>query len=372
MAKDTKAAMRNFFKKNVKKNAEHQHVSIWLDTGMPHFNKAISGKYTGGFPCGRITEIFGWESSGKTYVATQAMIACQKMGGIAIFMDHEKSFDSQLAAKCGLNVGDDGNWIYQHPKTFEESIIYAGNIIKQIRDEKIIEPETPITLVFDSLASMIPKQLYEKMMNKADGKKSKKDDVNMNDNTALARCTSTYFPTLASWASDFNVCMLFLNQCRQDIGVVFGDNTKAAGGKSPAFYASLRIQLSKAQIKDKGTNERVGDVVTAKAIKNKVAPPFKTASWNFYYDTDIGIDSTESLVDHMLAIGYLKKDSAGKILLNEKSYSRKNIIDNFKLIEKHRIVELLEKWHIENAEKADAAMDMDKEDIPEEEPETEE
>ncbi len=73
----------------------------------------------------------------------------------------------------------------------------------------------------------------------------------------------------------------------------------------------------------------------------------------------------------MLAIGYLKKDSAGKILLNEKSYSRKNIIDNLKLIEKHRIVELLEKWHTENAEKADAAMDMDKEDIPEEELEEE-
>ncbi|GAA0352995.1 hypothetical protein L9H26_19090 [Morganella psychrotolerans] len=368
MAKDTekdkKAKMGSFFKKHVKKNAEQQHVTVWLDTGLPHLNKAVSGSYSGGFPCGRVSEVFGWESSGKTYIATQAMISCQKVGGIAIFMDHEKSFDSKLAEKCGLDVGENGNWIYQHPKNFEESIAYAGNICRTIREEKIIDPETPITLVFDSLAFMIPKQIQEKMTNKANGKESKKDDLNMNDNTALARCTAAYFPTIASWASDYNVCVLFLNQCRQDLSVTFGDNTKAAGGKTPAFTCSVRVQLSKAQIKDKTTHERIGDVVTAKVIKNKVAPPFKTASWNFYYDTDIGIDSTESLVDHMLLIGYLQKNSSGRIMLGDKAYSRSDVIASFKKMPNDKIVSLLERWYKDNAEAADSATEMNDADKP--------
>ncbi|MDC9581913.1 hypothetical protein PSI15_10105 [Xenorhabdus sp. PR6a] len=347
--------MKKFFKSKVKFNAKQQHVEVWLDTGLPHLNKAISGKYNGGFPCGRIVEIFGWESSGKTYIATQAMISGQKAGGISMFMDHEKSFDSLLAEKCGLNVGEDGNWIYQQPETFEESLEYASYIVKEIRDGKIIPPTAPIVLVFDSLATMVPKQIFEKFANKASGKATKKDDLNMNDNTALARCTSSHFPALSQWASKYNVCMIFLNQCRQDLSVTFGDNTKAPGGKAPGFAASVRVQLSKSQIKE-GT-ERVGDVVTAKIIKNKVAPPFKTASWSFYYNTEIGIDATESLVDHMLAVGYLKKNDSGRILLGEKAYSRKEVVENFKKLPTEKIIELLEKWHTENAEIADAAMD---------------
>ncbi|PHM69544.1 recombinase [Xenorhabdus sp. KJ12.1] len=351
----TNDALKKFFKSTVKSNAKQQHVKVWLNTGLPHLNKAVSGKYSGGLPCGRIIEIFGWESSGKTYIATQVMKSAQQAGGVAIFMDHEKSFDSLLGEKCGLNVGDDGDWIYQQPETFEESIEYSASIVKAMRDSKVIKPEAPIVLVFDSLASMVPNQIFQKFENKASGKGKDKDNLNMNDNTALARCTSSHFPALAQWANKYNVCMIFLNQCRLDLGVTFGDNTKAPGGKAPAFYASVRIQLSKAQIKEGA--ERIGDVVTAKVIKNKVAPPFKTASWSFYYDTDIGIDSTESLVEHMLNIGYLQKNASGRILLGDKAYSRKEVIENFKKLPTEKIIELLEKWHTENAEIADAAMD---------------
>lgn len=360
-------ALKDFFKTTVKKNAVQQQVNIWLDTGMPHLNKAISGNYRNGFPCGRIIEIFGWESSGKTYIATQAMIAAQKAGGIAIFMDHEKSFDAGLAAKCGMNVGEDGDWIYQQPETFEESIEYSSYIVKQIRESKVIKKEAPIVLVFDSLASMVPKQIFDKFEKKANGKATDKDNLNMNDNTALARATSANFPALSQWASKYNVCMIFLNQCRQDIGVVFGDNTKATGGKAPAFYASVRIQLGKSQIKD--GKDRIGDIVTANVIKNKVAPPFKKASWNFFYDTDIGIDSMDSLIDHMLAIGYMKKNASGKIMIGEKSYSRKDAVEMIKRIEKDKLVDSLEKWHEDNKEAADAAMEGEKVEEVEEESE---
>ncbi|PHM52346.1 recombinase RecA [Xenorhabdus hominickii] len=361
MAKNS--ALKDFFKNTVKKNAEQQHVKIWLDTGMPQLNKAVSGSYRNGFPCGRIVEIFGWESSGKTYIATQAMIAAQKAGGVAIFMDHEKSFDSGLAEKCGLNVGTDGDWIYQQPETFEESIEYSSYIVKTLRDSKAIKPDAPIALVFDSLASMVPLQIFQKFEKKANGKATDKDNLNMNDNTALARCTSSHFPALAQWANKYNVCMIFLNQCRQDIGVVFGDNTKAPGGKAPAFYASVRIQLGKSQIKE--GSERIGDVVTAKVIKNKVASPFKNASWSFYYDTDIGIDAIDSLVDHMMKIGYLKKNTSGKILIGEKTHSRKEVVEIFRQLDKAKIVDLLEKWHGDNAEFADAAMDGSKPEVEE-------
>ena len=110
-------------KKRIGGNDEIQKVEQWLDTGFPPLNEAVSGDLEGGLPCGRIVEIFGPPSAGKTFLATRAMIAAQKVGGIAVFLDHENSFDVGLAEVMGLQSDEDeGNWVYKQPDTFEDAI----------------------------------------------------------------------------------------------------------------------------------------------------------------------------------------------------------------------------------------------------------
>ncbi|MEI6957254.1 recombinase RecA, partial [Klebsiella pneumoniae] len=153
------------------------------------------------------------------------------------------------------------------------------------------------------LASMVPNSKAEKFDKMAEGTAKDKDQLNMNDNTALARATSANFPTLALWARKYNACIIFLNQVRTKIGVMFGDPTTSPGGDSPKFYASVRIRLGASVMKD--GKDKIGQDVGAECIKNKVPPPFGKCSWKFYFDPTRGLDVIESLVEHMLEEGYL-------------------------------------------------------------------
>ena len=239
-----KSALALALKKKIGSNDEIQKVSHWIDSGFPPLNKAISGRYDGGFPCGRIVEVFGPPSAGKTFLATAAMVSAQKQDGLAVFLDHENSFDVGLAVANGLNADeDDGQWVYKQPDTFEDSVELIGTILKLVRDEELIPEIAPICIVADSLASMVPNSKAEKFDKMAEGTAKDKDQLNMNDNTALARATSANFPTLALWARKYNACIIFLNQVRTKIGVMFGDPTTSPGGDSPKFYASVRIRL---------------------------------------------------------------------------------------------------------------------------------
>jgi protein RecA len=326
MAKSPLAAL---LKKKIGDNDEIQKVKYWIDTGFPPLNKATSGSYNGGLPSGRIVEIFGPPSAGKTFLSTKAMASGQKQGGIAVFFDHENSFDVGLAEANGLNANeDDGVWVYKQPDTFEEAIEMTGIILKNVRDEKLIPDEAPIVIVYDSLASMVPRQKAEKFEKMADGTAKDKDELNMNDNTALARATSANFPTLAMWARKYNACLIFLNQVRTKLGVMFGDPTTSPGGDSPKFYASLRIRLGGGQLKD--GKERVGQRVGAECIKNKVAPPFQKCEWNYYFDPARGLDVVESLVEHMLEEGYLPKNSSGRVEIGDKKYTKSQIVDLYR------------------------------------------
>ena len=151
-------------KKAVGANDKIQQVELWLDTGFPPLNHAISGRYDGGVPANRIIEIFGPSSSGKTLIATQVMASAQRAGGVAAFFDHENSFDAGLGQKYGLNIDEDlGQWIYRQPETFEEAIDLTGTIMKTVRDNKLIPADAPLCFVFDSLASMVPKSKAEKL-----------------------------------------------------------------------------------------------------------------------------------------------------------------------------------------------------------------
>lgn len=289
-------------------NDESSTVTQYLDTNFPPLNYGSSSNWGHGLPVGRIIEIAGPPSSGKTAIATNVMAAAQKQGGIAAFMDHERSFSVALAPKLGLDITP-GRFIFKKPRTFEESMAIFQLTCKTVREKKLIPKTAPICFVFDSLAAMVP----QSVLIDSKGKERSAEDRNMNDNTALARATSNHFPALAMLTEEYNVCTIFLNQLRTKIGVMFGDPRKTTGGDSPAFYFSQRIWLGASQIK-LGTDV-IGMEVTGKFMKNKVARPFLSATWRFMFQPDgTGrFDVERSLVEFLNENKcFPEKDAAGK------------------------------------------------------------
>lgn len=293
-------------------NDEESTVKMFLDSGYPELNYALSSRWDGGFAVGRITEIAGPASSGKTAIATAAMASAQAAGGIAGFSDHERSFSFGLAGKLGLSTAP-GTFIFKKPRTFEDSITICTTAAKLIREKKLIKKDAPICWVFDSLASMVPKSA---LIDAKTGKDKAAEDRNMNDNTALARATSAHFPAFAQTIEEYNVCAIFLNQIRMKLGVMFGDPRTTPGGESPKYYASTRIMLGASQIK-KGTNI-VGQEVTGAMIKNKVTRPFQKATWRFMFQEDgTGrFDVERSTVEFLEGQGILKAGRPGFVIWN--------------------------------------------------------
>lgn len=291
-------------------NDEESTVSRFLDTGYPPLNYAMSSRWDGGMPVGRIIEVAGPPSSGKTAIATSVMAAAQRAGGIAGFMDHERSFSLQLAPKLGLDVTP-GHFVFKKPRTFEESVSIAVQAGVYVREKKVISSEAPIVWVFDSLASMVPQSV---LFDQKSGKERDPSSRNMNDNTALARATSAHLPAFSQWVEELNICAIFLNQVRTNIGVMYGDPRTTPGGDAPKFYASARLMLNTASKIKKGT-EIIGMQITANVIKNKVARPFLGASWRFVFEKDgTGrFDVERSMVDFLEAEGLLKSPAKGYV-----------------------------------------------------------
>jgi protein RecA len=273
-------------------NDEESTVKHFLDTGYPELNYALSARWDGGFPVGRIVEMAGPPSSGKTAIATEVMAAAQRAGGIAGFMDHERSFSLRLAPRLGLDTKP-GRFVFKKPRTFEESISMMAVAAEHIRSKGLIPETAPIAWIFDSLASMVP---MSAMFGK-DGKEKSAEDRNMNDNTALARATSAHMPAFAQVCEEHDICAVFLNQVRTKIGVMYGDPRTTPGGESPKFYASTRIMLGSKTLKA-SSGDIVGSEITANITKNKVARPFMTANWRFLFEADgTGrFDKTGSLI----------------------------------------------------------------------------
>lgn len=304
-------------------NDEESTVTHFLDTGFPPLNNGSAAGWDKGLPVGRIVEIAGPPSAGKTAIATRVMASAQAQGGVAGFMDHERSFSLRLAPQLGLDTTP-GKFIFKKPETFEESVATMHKAVAVIREKKLISPDAPICWVFDSLAAMVP----QSVLTDSKGKKRSAEDRNMNDNTALARATSAHFPSIAMIAEKYNVCVIFLNQLRTKIGVMFGDPRKTTGGDSAAYYFSQRIWLGASQIKKNG--ETIGTEVTGKFIKNKVARPFMEAKWRFMFKEDgTGyFDAERSLVDFLEQNGWLEKASrAGYVIWEGKQVSRDNLAD---------------------------------------------
>lgn len=289
-------------------NDDETTVKHFLDSGFPPLNNASSSGWGGCFPVGRLIEIAGPSSAGKTALATRAMAAAQKLGGIAGFNDHERSFSLRLAPKLGLDATP-GRFVFKKPKTFEGSLEICARAAEHIRSKKLIDEDAPICWVFDSLASMVPQSaLFD-----SKGNVKSMEDRNMNDNTALSRATAAHFPAFAQFCEEYGVCAIFLNQMRTKIGVMFGDNRKTTGGNAAEHYFSQRLWLSAAKIK--GTNGDItGQEVTGVFVKNKIARPFRSAKWRFMFQDDgTGrFDRERSLVDFLVAEGILPR-SGNKI-----------------------------------------------------------
>jgi recombination protein RecA len=265
---------------------------LYLSTGVPNVDHALSGRYRGGgLKTGRMYEIAGPSSSGKTLLAQHVMKEAQLAGGAAAFKDHERTFMEHLYQSFGGSI-EPGLWTYNRPRTFEESLDQAVDWMTSIRKADVIPFEAPLAVVFDSLHAMVPAAKLDRDMSQGQ---------NMKDKLGLAMATSAEFPAFATFVEENNIIAIFLNQLRTKPGVVYGDPRYTPGGDSMEFYASARLFLSRSMEKDKNTKEVTGQKITAESVKNKTHRPFQKASWLFKFKEDgTGfIDVPHTMIDHI-------------------------------------------------------------------------
>ena len=250
-----------------------------IPTGSIALNVALG---IGGYPRGRIIEIYGPESSGKTSLALHAIAEVQKKGGIAAFIDAEHAFDSTYAAKLGVDV--DNLWVSQ-PDNGEQAL--------QIVDELTRSSAVDI-LVIDSVAALTPKKEIE-------------GDMGENVVGLQARLMSQALRKLTSTVSKTNTCCIFLNQLREKIGISFGNPETTTGGNALKFYSSVRLDIRKGSpVKDGDTV--LGYITKVKVAKNKLAPPFRRAEFEMTFGE--GISKTGELVDLGVEYDIIKKSGS--------------------------------------------------------------
>ena len=295
-----------------------ENVDI-IPTGSLALNAALG---VGGYPRGRIIEIYGPESSGKTTLAIHAIAEAQKAGGVAAFIDAEHAFDRFYAEKLGVNVNE---LIISQPDNGEQALEIADQLIRSSAID---------ILIVDSVAALTPKAEIE-------------GDMGDNRVGLQARLMSQALRKLTATISKTNTCCIFINQLREKIGVMFGNPETTTGGNALKFYSSVRLDIRRVTtLKDGDTP--IGNQVRVKVVKNKVAPPFRKAEFEITFGE--GISKAGEVVDLGVQYGIIKKSgswfSYGESRLGQGRDAVKKIIkDNPELCEEieNQITEALQK-----------------------------
>ena len=238
----------------------------------------------GGYPRGRIIEMYGPESSGKTTLALHAIAEAQKLGGIAAFIDAEHALDPQYAKSLGVNIDD--LWVSQ-PDTGEQALEIAEDLIRSGAVDII---------VIDSVAALTPQAEIEGEMG----------DSHMG---LQARLMSQALRKLTAIIGKSNAILVFINQIRMKIGVMFGNPETTTGGNALKFYSSVRLEIRRIEsIEGKGDEDAMGNRVRVKVVKNKVAPPFRKVELDIYFGK--GVSASASLLDSAVKHGLIEKRGA--------------------------------------------------------------
>ena len=299
---------KDFGKGSIMRMGDEQIENVEvIPTGSVALDTALG---VGGYPRGRIIEIYGPESSGKTTLAIHAIAEAQKQGGIAAFIDAEHAFDRFYAEKLGVDV--DNLWISQ-PDNGEQALEIADQLIRSSAID---------ILVIDSVAALTPKKEIE-------------GDMGDSAVGLQARLMSQALRKLTSTIAKTNTCCIFINQLREKIGVMFGNPETTTGGNALKFYSSVRLDIRRVtSIKD--GDQVIGNQVRVKIVKNKVAPPFRKAEFEITFGE--GISKIGEIVDLGVQYGIIQKSGSwfsynGTKLAQGRDATKAMIKDNPELAE---------------------------------------